>query len=163
MYGETNSYTWTRMADAYPASEGYSLFKNNQMSSINIDDTIQGYLGDCWVLTSFAAMAEHPQRIWDMFETKTYNSAGLYSLRLYHLGVPMSVVVDDYLPVNSSQQNLYVQTNAEKETWPLLVEKAFAKLNGNFHSIWGGDMRHAGFSLAGTPGDRIIMSDYTAD
>lgn len=154
MFGETGAYTWTRMQDAFPVSEGYSLFQHDKMSSINIDDTTQGFLGDCWVLTTIASMAEKPQRIWDLFETKDDNPMGIYSLRMYNLGVPMSVVIDDYLPI-SKAQNFYVKANGQKETWPILIEKAFAKLNGNFHSIWGGDLRDAGFALLGTNGARI--------
>ena len=29
MYGENNAFEWTRMQDAFPAAEGYSLFANN--------------------------------------------------------------------------------------------------------------------------------------
>jgi hypothetical protein len=43
------------------------MFSDNTQNSININDTIQGYLGDCWVLSTSAAIAEVPARIWNMF------------------------------------------------------------------------------------------------
>jgi hypothetical protein len=134
------------------------------MSSINIDDTIQGYLGDCWVLATIAAAAEKPERVWRMFDTKSYNPAGVYSIRLYELGVPLSVVIDDYLPI-SGTQNLFVKANTpQKETWPLLIEKAFSKLHGNYKAIEGGWMVDAGNTFLGTGGSSIsITSTTTAD
>jgi len=102
MYGTTNSYTWKRMSAQFPESSGYKLFQDNLMSSINIDDTIQGYLGDCWVLATIAAVAEKPELVWRLFDTKTYNPAGIYSIRLYELGIPLSVVIDDYLPISGT-------------------------------------------------------------
>lgn len=107
MYGTTQAYIWKRMSAQFPQSSGYALFKNNSTSSIDINDTLQGFLGDCWVLASIAAVAEKPERVSKLFDTKTYNSAGIYSLRFYELGVPISIVIDDYLPI-SGTQNLFV-------------------------------------------------------
>jgi len=61
------SYTWERMSTKFPTSSGYRMFSDNTENSININDTIQGYLGDCWVLSTSAAIAEVPSRIWNMF------------------------------------------------------------------------------------------------
>jgi calpain-15 len=163
MYGTTSAYTWKKMADQFPQSSGYALFQNDVMSSINIDDTIQGYLGDCWVLSTIAAAAEKPERVWRMFDTKTYNSAGIYSIRFYELGVPISVVIDDYLPI-SGTQNLFVKANTpQKETWPLLIEKAFSKIHGNFKAIEGGWMVDAGNTMLGTGGSSINVTTSTVD
>ena len=162
MYGITSSYSWKRMSVQFPESSGYTLFQSNLMSSINIDDTIQGYLGDCWVLSSIAAGAEKPERIWRMFDTKTYNPAGIYSIRFYELGVPISVVIDDYLPI-SGTQNLFVKANTpQKETWPLLIEKAFSKIHGNYKAIEGGWMVDAGNTFYGTGGSSLTPSSQTA-
>lgn len=59
-------------------------------------------------------------------------------MRLYDMGVPVSIVVDDYVPA-SYNNNLYAKANSGKETWVLLLEKAFAKLHGTYKSITGGD------------------------
>lgn len=142
------------MADQFPASEGYKLFENNKMESIQINDTLQGFLGDCWVLSMVAAIAEFPKRIWNIFETHEYNSAGVYSLRLYDMGVPVSIVIDDFLPI-AGDGSLYSKANPGKETWPILLEKAFAKLHGTYKSIDGGDPIDAGWALLGAGGDRV--------
>ena len=158
----TTSYTWKKMSVQFPESSGYKLFENNLSTSIDIHDTIQGYLGDCWVLASFAACAEKPARIWNMFDIKTYNAAGIYSLRMYDMGVPISVVIDDWLPI-SGTQNLFVKVNPQKEVWPLLIEKAFSKIHGNYLAIEGGWMIDAGNTFMGTGGEGLSTSSLTVD
>jgi hypothetical protein len=49
-----------------------------------------------------ASVAEFPQRIYDMFDTKAYNNNGVYSIKMFDMGVPISVVIDDFLPINTS-------------------------------------------------------------
>jgi hypothetical protein len=162
MQNWTTAYTWKKMSVHFPATSGYKIFENNAQTSINIDDTIQGYLGNCWMLSSMAAIAEVPARIWRMFDTKTYNAKGIYSIRMYELGAPISVVIDDWLPT-SSTQNLFAKTSTSKETWPILIEKAFGKLHGNYKAIEGGWMIDAGATLMGTGGDFISTSGLTVD
>lgn len=102
MYGKTEIVSWTRMESYFPTSAGYTLFQGNTASSVGIDDTIQGSLGDCWLLAMIASVAEFPDRIYNMFDTKAYNTKGSYSIKMYEMGVPISVVIDDFLPINTS-------------------------------------------------------------
>ena len=81
------------MESYFPAASGYSLFKNNLQASIGIHDTIQGSLGDCWLLAMIASIAEFPDRIFNMFDTKSYNGKGVYSIKLYEMGVPISLMI----------------------------------------------------------------------
>lgn len=114
------------------------------------------------MIASIAAVAEKPARIWSMFDTKTYNPVGIYSIRFYELGAPISVVIDDYLPI-SGTQNLFVNAKSDqKETWPILIEKAFSKLHGNYHAVEGGWMVDAGNVFLGTGGSSIRTSDLSA-
>lgn len=53
------------------------------------------------------------------------------------MGVPISIVIDDYLPTNTGASAVAFYDLA-KELWPVLVEKAFSKLNGNYYSIANG-------------------------
>ena len=162
MLNWTGSYTWRKMSAHFPKSSGYRIFQNDLESSINIDDTIQGMLGDCWVLSAFAACAEKPSRVWKMFDTKTYNTAGIYSLRFYDMGVPISVVIDDWLPTYSSgAQQIFTNVHTQKELWPILIEKAFSKIHGNYYAIEGGWMIDAGNTFMGTGGEGFSTSSLT--
>ena len=163
MLNWTGTYSWNKMSVVFPASSGYKLFQNDLEASVNIDDTLQGMLGDCWVLSSIAACAENPARVWKMFDIKSYNTAGIYSLRMYDMGVPISIVIDDWLPTNTYKtQTTYTQVNSQKELWPVLVEKAFSKIHGNYYAIEGGWMIDAGNTFMGTGGLGYSTSNLTA-
>ena len=43
-------------------------------------------------------MAQEPERIKRIFEIEEMNSAGVYAMTLYAMGIPVTVTVDDYLP-----------------------------------------------------------------
>eukprot|EP00354_Favella_ehrenbergii_P003146 CAMPEP_0170456898 /NCGR_PEP_ID=MMETSP0123-20130129/4373_1 /TAXON_ID=182087 /ORGANISM="Favella ehrenbergii, Strain Fehren 1" /LENGTH=251 /DNA_ID=CAMNT_0010720517 /DNA_START=217 /DNA_END=971 /DNA_ORIENTATION=- len=60
-----------------------------------------------------------------------------YVLNLYTLGVPHSVVVDDYIPFINDKPMGAQMTN-DGSLWPLILEKAFAKVRGNYLHISGG-------------------------
>jgi hypothetical protein len=60
--------SWTRIGTYFPSASGYSLFKGNLQASINPDDVIQGYLGDCWVLSAISTVAAKSARVWNMFD-----------------------------------------------------------------------------------------------
>jgi len=85
------------------------------------------------------SMVEYPELIWSMFDTKTYNEQGVYSIRLHDMGVPISIVIDDFLPIDTSGG---VTVGSEKQMWPLLLKKAFSKLMGNYKTCesryWNG-------------------------
>lgn len=83
---------------------------------------------------------------------------------MYDLGVPVSVVIDDFLPIISSWgTNEFANTSSDKELWPILVEKAFGKLNANYASIVGGMPSDAIQQLLGAGGNWYETSTKTAD
>lgn len=66
---------------------------------IRPDDAIQGEIGNCWLITAASSIAEHEDRLKSMFILDGINSVGIYAARLYLLGIPITVVIDDYLPL----------------------------------------------------------------
>jgi calpain-15 len=89
-----------------------------------------------------------------MFMVKEYNEAGIYCVFLYVMGIKVRVVIDDYFPTHSHHQLAFSQTHS-KEAWVCLIEKAFAKLVGNYEEIIGGDPALAFGFLTGAPTERF--------
>jgi hypothetical protein len=90
------------MSNEYPASEGFSLFGSE---GIRPADVQQGSIGNCWFLSAAAAVAEVPGRFERLWLTQDYNDAGAYAINLFSLGVPTTVLVDDWVPHYGSLYN----------------------------------------------------------
>ena len=78
--------------------KGYSLFGSNGSSP---NDIRQGSLNNDWFLSAASALAEFPGRIEKIFQNSgsDLNANGIYAINLYTLGVPHTVIIDDYLPL----------------------------------------------------------------
>ena len=87
-----------------------------------------------------------------MFNQSEMNAAGIYSLNLWSpLGIPVKVIVDDSIPQSSSKP-LYAKASAEKEIWPILLEKAVSKLFGNYDLLIAGSAIEGMYAITGAPG-----------
>ena len=95
---------------------------------IEPNDIKQGQLGDCYFLSSLAALAEIPVRIERIFLQKERHQTGAYGLAMCKNGVRQAVLVDNHIPVKNKEL-VYSRANG-KETWVLILEKAWAKLHG---------------------------------
>ena len=123
----------------------YQVFTNPQPKFI-VDgatrfDVNQGVLDDCWMLASMASLPFH-ERIFSMvvptdnqdFEYPYY--CGIFHFRIWHFGNWIDVVVDDFLPyinVNGKDRHLFNKSAPVHELWSPLLEKAYAKLKGNYY------------------------------
>jgi len=63
-------------------------------------DVRQGSVGNCWFLSAIAALSEEPGRIESVFVTKEKSPNGIYAVNFYTLGVPHTIIIDDYLPIS---------------------------------------------------------------
>jgi calpain-15 len=103
---------------------------NVLFDNIEPSDAKQGNLGDCYLLASFAALSERPHLIQNIFVTRQFNSRGRYTLRLFDDKTKafVNVTIDDYVPVRNGKP-IFAQLHTN-EMWPILLEKAYAKLKG---------------------------------
>lgn len=52
-------------------------------------------------------------------------------------GKPRLVAVDDWVP-GRAQGSSFSKVSTDKDFWPLILEKAYAKIHGNYQIIEGG-------------------------
>ena len=124
--------------------------------ALSADDINQGYIGNCWFLAGASALAEIPSRLQDVFlnTENELNSAGIYAVNFYTLGVPHTVIVDDMLPLRSwgtGYNTLFSHVSDDSAMWMPILEKAFAKYHGNYQHIVAGSPFTSTRTLSGSP------------
>ena len=98
----------------------------------------QGVLGDCYFLSGLAALAEWPQRVRSLFVTDKPNKQGRYIVRLFLNGEKFEIEVDEFFPYKHGFA--FCHCGEEKHIWPMLLEKAYAKVFGSYQRIESGTM-----------------------
>lgn len=88
---EWSSIQWKKVSDAMP---GAQIFKGK----VEPGDIKQGYLGDCYFLAALAALAERPDRIFNLFLLEEVNEVKYYSIKMIYKGKWMTIDMDEYFP-----------------------------------------------------------------
>ena len=125
---------------------------------IEMDDVLQGGLGDCYFLTSIAVLSNYPYLIYEKFRTMKYNELGYYEVILFIDGEWQIVFVDDYFVINRDYNNFAFGKPNNYELWAIILEKAWAKVNGGYGLIESGWILEGFRALTGFPTD-IICHD----
>lgn len=86
-----SAISWKRVSEEM---ESPSLFKEK----VEPQDIMQGMLGDCYFLAALAALAERPDRIFDLFLLKEDNELAYYSIRILFRGKWRTIDLDEYFP-----------------------------------------------------------------
>jgi len=131
---------------------------------------IQGEIGSCGFVAAAAALAAVPGRIEKIFlnNKNELSKNGIYGVNFYSLGVPHTVIVDDYLPFRTDEDTGKLDSwlallSDDGAVWGMMLEKAFAKYHGNYKHIGGTIPVYALRTLYGAPWERLRRENYTAD
>ena len=145
---------WVRLSEKY-GSNKYSLFGSK---GVTPKDIYQGSIGNCWFMSAMSAIAEKPNRIENMFlnTSNSIEAKGIYGVNMYALGVPITIIVDDFIPMYTSKSTgfdypLFADVAGDNSVWGAIMEKAFAKFYGSYKNTVGGVPRMAVRSLVGGP------------
>jgi hypothetical protein len=137
-------FEWRRPDQMFP--KGYVLFKN-----IEPGDIKQGCLGNWYFLSALSALAEKEDYIKRIFMNKEANKAGIYIINFILGGLNYKVSVDDHIPYYSQKGKPAFSQSKESELWVMIVEKAWAKVNGNYENSIKGFVSEAFRALTGAP------------
>ena len=164
--GEINKIqiSWKRATDLKPK---HTLFGKG----ISPDDIIQGNVSNCWFLAAACSIADvDPGLVEKAFHNRSndLNAAGVYAVDFYTLGVPHTVVVDDFLPMTKSEEtsslaNTFASVGPDQSLWGAILEKAFAKLVGNYLHTSGGLMAYGVRRIIGGPYENFDHPDSNAE
>jgi hypothetical protein len=152
---------WKRASDEF---KDHSLFGSEGVTPA---DVRQGSIGDCWFLSAISALSEVPGRIERVFQDQDNELSpnGVYAINFWTLGVPHTVIVDDFLPMqlrhDGNYYSVFTKMGLDDAIWAPILEKAFAKYHGNYSHIVGGDSRLAARTLSGAPYDTYGHTDYS--
>ena len=97
-----------------------------------------------------SAVGMEEERLESIFYNTDLSKNGIYAVKLYMLGVPTTVTVDDSIPTHNGN-SIFGNASKDGALWGIIIEKAFAKLHGNYESIEGGHSKHSVGVLVGAP------------
>ncbi|KDQ53933.1 hypothetical protein JAAARDRAFT_38908 [Jaapia argillacea MUCL 33604] len=149
-------------------------------------DIVQGSLGDCWFLSALAIVTTMEGLIEKICVARD-EKVGVYGFIFYRDAGWQEVIIDDllclsvpqYEKLDGSAKNLYKQdkdvynetarkgskslyfakSGTENETWVPLLEKAYAKLHGDYAALHGGYTCEALEDLTGGVSSDIPVKD----
>lgn len=153
-----------------------------EIDGFHSSDVVQGANGDCWFIAAVATICSNPELMSKVCVEKD-EECGVYGFVFYRDGEWIYTVVDDNLYLKNSDFDAYgdrydptgvketkykknYQTGSEalyfascsneNETWLPLLEKAYAKVHGDYDSIAGGISGEAVEDLTGGVTTKIL-------
>ena len=100
-----------------------------------------------------------PGLIPQLFKTEKINPNGYYELYIYTNGHFKIIILDDYFPIIKGSNILRFSKPVKSEIWLLLMEKAFAKLNGGYGSLFSCNISHVIQAFTGFSVERLFFYD----
>ncbi|XP_060064999.1 calpain-5-like [Ylistrum balloti] len=137
------------------------------VEGVSCDDLNQGELGNAWFVTACASLALEKklfervvpnvkEQDWNEREEKnTYG--GVFHFVLWRYGEWIDVVVDDRLPTKNGKL-VFCHSKSRNEFWSALLEKAYAKLYGDYESLNTGRTGDALVDFTGGVAEKLVMS-----
>lgn len=125
-------------------------------------DVVQGGVGSCWFISALSVIAERTDLLSNILITKFYNPKGLHQIRLCKRGQWLIVNIDDYLPCDRRGKIIFAYAR-RRQFWVSFIEKALAKLYGNYESIASGACVEGLQTLTGEPCEIVYLENTKAN
>lgn len=132
---------------------------------VDASDIVQGSIGDCFLIGAISGIAAHGLKVsaqWDKEDAGEVPDnapsveheepierllveydvkAGVYGVMFFKMGQWEWVIIDDLIPMSPDEEETPLFANCkvgDMELWPMVLEKAYAKLHHNWDAIDGG-------------------------
>ena len=122
---------WKRISEIYPEP-------NILSDEINGKEITNGKISSSYFISAISALSDYPGLIKNIFINKEYNPDGYYTLILFIDGEYQFIYLDDYFPCLKGTNIPYFLKVNNFSIWPLLLEKAWAKLNSSYQNALSG-------------------------
>lgn len=130
-------------------------------------DINQGELGDCFFLTAVNSLLANDQAMFDKIVPKDQGFdakyAGIFRFNFWQYGDWKEIIIDDRLPVKKHELLYSRNTKEPNEFWICLLEKAYAKLRGNYKNLDGGYSEEVLVDLTGGISETLEVEDMEYD
>ena len=147
---------WKRISEVYPDAVIYE-------ENMNLEDISQGKLGLCYFLCSLASLIKYQKFLSQIFLTKKLNNKCYYEIVLFINGEFQIVIIDDFIPFLKGKNKPYFSHPNNNEIWVLLLEKAWAKVNGGYEKIIEGWPSEVLSCFTGFNTTFLINDDYSEE
>lgn len=119
------------------------------VSGYSPSDVLQGGLGDCYFLSALTVLGE--EKTHKLFISKEEDDwmIGAILIRFNINGEDVDVIIDTMFPVNTEGKWAFASSEQSDELWPMILEKAYAKLYSSYEAIIGGRVHYALSDLTG--------------
>ena len=147
---------WKRISEIFPNP----LIYEDSISSTYIR---YGRLSYIYFNTVITALSKFPSIFNKIILNKEYTSDGIYKIILFIDDEFKIVYIDDFFPCIKNSNILYFIKPSNFSFWPLLIEKAWAKVNGGYQNIinlWPCDILKA---LTGAACDVLIHDELNCE
>ena len=120
-------------------------------------------MGDCWFLGALAMCATRQDDLLYPLFVSAHPEIGMFQIRFFIDAAWRVVTVDDYVPVKETGSMIFGHCKNDDEYWVALVEKAFAKLNGNYENMGSGNFSEAMSNLTGEGSEAYPLTPEMAE
>lgn len=132
---------WLRPHEICEDPQFYSAGDNEDGAVASQFDVVQGSLGDCWMLAAMAILSQNEDMLHRVAPPQSFDPEegydGKFKFTFWQYGKWIDVTIDDRLPTRNGSL-IFTQSSTTNEFWTALLEKAYAKMHGNYKALEGG-------------------------
>ena len=120
-------------------------------------------MGFCYFLSSLASLIKYQKFLSQIFLTKKINNQCYYEIVLFINGEFQIIIIDDFIPFIKNKNKPYFSRPNNNEIWVILLEKAWAKINGGYSKIIEGWPSEVLSCITGFNTSFLINDDYSEE